>query len=90
MGREQVFEDQRASSSDSSEKIHAEHLLKPLQKVTRVERLFRLAQGRKDEHGSRLHKNQAMRVWYGVGYKIVFLSERGRQPADVCNQFGSW
>ena len=51
---QEVFEDQRASSSDSSEKFHAKHLLEPLQKVTRFERLFRLAQGVKDEHGSRL------------------------------------
>ena len=87
---QEVFEDQRASISYSSEKFHAKHLLEPLHKVARVERLFRLAQGRKDEHGSRLQQNLATRVRYGVGYRRVVLSEGGRQPADICNQFGSW
>ena len=36
---QEVFEDQISSSSDSLEEFHAEHLLEPLQKVTRVERL---------------------------------------------------
>ena len=87
---QEVFEDQRASSADSSEKFHAEHLLEPLQKVTRVERLPWLAQGRKDEHGSRLHQNLATCVWYGVGYRRVVISKVGRQPAEKWNQFGYW
>ena len=36
---QEVFEYQRASISDSSEKFHAEHIIEPLQKVTRVERI---------------------------------------------------
>ena len=87
---EEVFEDQGASRSDSSENFHSEHLLKPLQEVTRVERLFRLKQERKYEHGSRLQQNLETRVWYGVGYRRVFLSEGGHQLTDVCNQFRSW